>query len=414
MSTDKDNNNKDKKIHLKKKDMIIATIIIDQTSSLLYKIEFNNSDPDDAFMTLLYNALTNRRSLSSQDKFSNFEIGMNDQQLYIGLTLLSLKYTNNNIILNFLNFYPSGILIDNYFEAEKPDYNAFIEKFEMNLPKYENKLVITPLVLNSHFSLLLFYNKKIFILDFGLLHCTDDNKMQKRHNFYNIEKKMNEQISIYKDFDVDNDIENEIYTLIDSKISEEELKDKLKNLINNNDEILLELIKKYHSLENELNEFKEIEKKTSRGDPLIFQNESLSQNIQVINFYKIQGEQTCSYYCLAAYKCIITNNYTINDIVTLCTNCIFQVKVSKIILEDFFNDQQNIFKINENMSSNDYKIFNKNENTIGVKKNIKNIKIEQRKDMIELDKTELIDIINIENMLIKNGYKLVVQSDTHN
>ena len=102
--------------------------------------------PDDAFMSLLYNTLTNRSSLSSQDKFSNFEIGMNNQQLYIDLTLLNLKYTNNNnIILNLLDFYPSSILINNYFEVEKPDYNAFIEKCEKNHTEYVNKLVITPL-----------------------------------------------------------------------------------------------------------------------------------------------------------------------------------------------------------------------------------------------------------------------------
>ena len=394
--------------NLKKENEIISNIIFDKETGLLDKIEFFQSNIDDSFCTLLQNSLTNRRSLSSQDKFNILEIGMNDSQLYIGLFLLSQKYKNEKIILKLFNYYPFGLFGKNYFQIESPNYNTFILKSNMDQPKFENKLVITPLILNSHYSLLLFYNKQIFLLDFGLQHCFDDTKSQLRTNLFDSENQIGDKISIFKE-----DIKQEIYFLIDSYTSDENLKKGLKNLLGIEDEILFNLIKKYLLLENQLNNYKEIENKSSQGDFLIFNNKELCRNIKIINCYRIQGEQTCAYYCLAAYKCIIANNYSVKDIMNLCKNCTLQIKISKIMIEEFFNDKQEIFKINEDMLIDDYKIFNKNENVIGIKKKINNIQIQQREDMVELNNTEIIDIKNIENMLTKQGYKQMIQSYIH-
>ena len=218
--------------NLKKENEIISNIIFDKETGLLDKIEFFQSNIDDSFCTLLQNSLTNRRSLSSQDKFNILEIGMNDSQLYIGLFLLSQKYKNEKIILKLFNYYPFGLFGKNYFQIESPNYNTFILKSNMDQPKFENKLVITPLILNSHYSLLLFYNKQIFLLDFGLQHCYDDTKSQLRTNLFDSENQIGDKISIFKE-----DIKQEIYFLIDSYTSDENLKKGLKNLLGIEDEI---------------------------------------------------------------------------------------------------------------------------------------------------------------------------------
>lgn len=55
---------------------------------------------------------------------------------------------------------------------------------------YQNKIIATPLIINLHFSLLLFYNSQIFLLDFGLYHSSDENKSKKREKYNSLEKEI--------------------------------------------------------------------------------------------------------------------------------------------------------------------------------------------------------------------------------
>ena len=149
-------------------------------------------------------------------------------------------------------------------------------------------------------------------------------------------------------------------------------------------------------------------KENPRLNPTIFQNSNLEENVKILNVYNIQGSQTCGYFCWAGFYLLINNNYNIDDIISLSNDGIFQIKVAKIICDDFFKDEQMLFKINEDISNNDYHIYCHDNNKIGIKKNFGTFKIKLNGNNYQLLKPDYcIDINMIHNMLVDIGYKII-------
>ena len=100
------------------------------------------------------------------------DIGMNDEEFFIGLEIMKRinKNNNNNFqILKLFYFYPKGIFEDNYFTINHPDLKQFLKGIDALDSIYKNKIIIVPLTISFHYSLLLIYNSKIYIIDFGLV-----------------------------------------------------------------------------------------------------------------------------------------------------------------------------------------------------------------------------------------------------
>ena len=156
----------------------------------------NNYTLEKALIVILSNILTN-------ESIKEGEIGMNDNDFYVGLEIINRINENKNIILKFFDFFQKGLFYEDYFSIENPDYEKFINDIQIDDISYQNKLIIIPLNINYHFSLFLIYNKKIYFLDFGLLLVVDNIiiKFQRKLNFYDnkIEKYLRDKKYNFED-----------------------------------------------------------------------------------------------------------------------------------------------------------------------------------------------------------------------
>ena len=323
--------------------------VIDIKELLLTK----NCTLEDALKIALFNTLKNG-NLNSNDINKRGDIGMNDNEFYIALELINQinKQKNKNIILKLFNYYPNGVLNENYFSIKKDlKYKQFLLDIGLNELSNKNKIIILPLNIYYHFSLLLIYNENTYIIDFGLYYTVDNYSQTLRKQINDLD---NEITTFFNSNNYDSET---IWNIIDKYGNIDEINQELKNIIKKDDEQekLVELIKKYYKIFNESSKVS-ILKKNQRLDIMLF-NDDLSKNIKVLNSYSIQGKQSCSYFCLAAFKLITDKEYNFNDILELFKDAKFQIMVLKILFEEFLQDKQNIFKINENMKKDDYNIY---------------------------------------------------------
>ena len=271
----------------------------------------------------------------------------------------------------------------------------------------ESKLIIIPVTLANHFSLLLIDKEKIYLIDYELYHCMNVRMI---NNAENMNIKLKEINSLLKQ---KYNIEEEFFfTLFENELSEErekEFKDLLKGRYGYDEEIL-NLIEECLSLKKQImsSNISYIPKNEAIGNISFFYNQNLCKQMIILNIFSIQGTQTCSYFVLATLKYIMENNLNIQKIAKLYDNGIAQIKIIKIIIEDFFRKKQNIFIINEDIDDKRNNIYYNEENktTIGIKKNITKIQIECRKNMKELENEEIIKIKEIKNMLSICNYNL--------
>lgn len=186
-------------------------------------------------------------------------------------------------------------------------------------------MIIIPLNIINHFSLLLIYNKKTYILDFGLLLLVNEKSIELKENINCFDNEITKYIN-NKKYDY-----NEIWKIIDHNESINDITDKLREIIKDEDqEEFFELLKKYKSAYDKLDNIKILEGNI-RLDSDIFRNENFIKNIHILNQFCIQGSQGCGYFCLAAFKFIISIKYNIEELINLFKDSIFQIKVLKII-----------------------------------------------------------------------------------
>lgn len=374
---------------LKDNNKTIFKIWLDKQDRNIKKLQLFKYNEKDALNLILSKTLTNDNP-SSIIPFDEDEIGINILQIYLALGLLSLNNNNANIILKFFDFYPKN-KFKNYFELMMPDFDNFLK--DLNNDKIINKLIIIPLTIEEHLSLLLVYNNNIYILDFALSHFTDEFTDKAKKLISDLKgyiKKNNYNIKL-------------ICNIFDSCLSNN--LDPKNELIKNDiyDNILNEKIEEILALEKKT--YWHLDENTIKLDAYYFHNNDLCKKVKILNIFPIQGLKGCGYYCLASYKLIIDNKYNIEDIVSLCKTGLFQIQVVIIILNDLLKDKQNIIIIDSKLT-NEYEKYIKNDIIVGIKKAYKDIEIAYRKkkNLKDINLNKILDIKSFANMLKELGF----------
>lgn len=384
-----DNNTKDKNdeiffplLDINNKNKSVLTINSEKNEYLFNITEFileKNYTLENALEILLSNILT-------KEAIKDKEIGMNDNELFTCLEILNRINTNKNIILKFFDFYPRGIFAEDYFSINEPNYEKFLEDIKIDDAIYKNKLIIIPLNIYNHYSLILIYNKKTYILDFGLSLIIDEQSNELKKNINNFEDNISK-------FIIDKNYNNDkVWKIIDNDESienNENSNEKLKTIIKDEDQDeFFNLLTKYKSEINKLKSIKILKYK-------------------ILNKFCIQGSQGCGYFCISAFKFIISLKNNVEELLNLFTDSIFQIKVLKILCDELIQDELKIFLINEKIPKDGYIVYIKKENKIAIKKDVEKLCFKNfTKNNISFDINLLIDLNTISQMLLYQGYKI--------
>ena len=360
--------------YINNKKIEVTKMLINQIGNIMNIKEFiiaQNYNLKEAFNILLSNLLINNDFLSGGIKMEK-DLGINDEEFLIGLEITNRINKNENIIIKLFNFHPRGLFDDNYFQIKKPNFLQFLADFGKDDDLVYNKIIIVPINILTHFSLLLIYNKKMYILDFGLFFVIDDNKLQ-------IQKELDDYDNRITDY-LDNKKYNssKIWQIIDKYENDSDIKyEEIRNIIEKKDQDnLFNLIKHYKLAQNKIDDIYFF-KDNPRIDSKIFKNNNLEENIKILNLYAIQGSQSCGYFCLAAFEFIKRKIYNFENLLELFNDATFQINILKILCNEFIGDDRKIFKINEEMSKIDYYIYIKKNNKIGINKSINELRIKR-------------------------------------
>ena len=390
--------------YINNKKIEVTKMLINQIGNIMNIKEFimaQNYNLKEAFNILLSNLLINNDFLSGGIKMEK-DLGINDEEFLIGLEIINRINKNENIILKLFNFHPRGLFDDNYFQIKKPNFLQFLADFGKDDDLVYNKIIIVPINILTHFSLLLIYNKKMYILDFGLFFAIDDNKLQ-------IQKELDDYDNRITDY-LDNKKYNssKIWQIIDKYENDSDIKyEEIRNIIEKKDQDnLFNLIKHYKLAKNKIDDIYFL-KDNPRIDSKIFKNNNLEENIKILNLYAIQGSQSWGYFCLAAFEFIKRKIYNFENLLELFNDATFQINILKILCNEFIGDDRKIFKINEEMSKIDYYIYIKKNNKIGINKSINELRIKRNNNNYTLLNSKyFFDLKAIHYMLIDKGYKL--------
>ncbi len=328
----------------------------------------------------------------------NSDIGINDNEFFIALANIYLNKRPKNIIVKFMLSF-SRVYRKNYFETNRPTYKEFIKKLEIN-ESDNNILFIIPITCLEHYSLMLVYNYKIYLLDYGLVHSSDDEYLNISYKSETLNKKLN---------DLNFSQFNELDIIIDNllKDSELNLEEEINSLIKEQSGEIIEIIQQFIESEIKLSKKSILNEKKCYGDYNTFHNENLCKMINSLNNFSLQGSQTCSYYCMASMILIVKNEYNIQDIIDLTHKGIFQILIIKILLEEMFSNKQNVFIINNNELNTEYEIFKSKEYIIGIRKAIDYIYINLDNKILKFKPEIILDIDNIKKMLISKGFYIM-------
>ena len=378
------------------------SIFVDKFGKILkYDFKLNKEESIELIKTLIQRFLSNNGS-SSQDPNNCKEIGIDNEEFFCLIWLIYYSYcNNNNIVLNLFNF-DVNKFSKNFFEMNKP--NIKILKNTLGIDEFhKDNLVIQPINLFDHYSLMLFSNNEIYLIDFGLTHCSDNLKNEnakKANNYYNELLAMLDKKNLsHKFFEIFN-IEKE------GSSDQKKIEEKLKEIVGFEDKELSTQLIKYFDAEKSIKNTNILDEKSCQCFPDIFYNDELCKKIQILNNFSIQGEQTCGYFTAAAFQYILMNNLNIKKIIDENKDGIFQMIVCKIVLDLFTDDNQKIVLINEKIDDDNYDIYDNKKNMIAIKKKFKiNIKGRSEKKLIPLGNDEIIDIKTIKKMLEIKGYK---------
>ena len=135
-----------KKLVIKIKYEIIGYII-----NLKEFILLNNYTIKNGLNLLLYNLLKKNNTTTDED------IGLKDKDFFIGLEIIRRfnENKNKNIILKIFDFFPNGSFSDDYFSIKKPNLWQFLNDMAIEDIIYKNKIIVIPLTVFEHLSLLL-------------------------------------------------------------------------------------------------------------------------------------------------------------------------------------------------------------------------------------------------------------------
>ena len=149
----------------------------------------------------------------------------------------------------------------------------------------------------------------MYILDFSLDNLIDDNSVKEDLN------KLDNQITSFlidKKYDI-----TKIWKIIDNSENLNKIMAKINKYLKNNDKaflfFLFNLIKDYITKRKE-SKNSNILKDNPRLDPLLFINEDLIRNIETLNLFSLQGEQSCGLFSLATVKLLTSKNYIFEEI----------------------------------------------------------------------------------------------------
>ena len=337
--------------------------------------------------------IDNQSSLSGKS-----DIGMPEKHFFIGLAYIYLKKKPKNIILKFIvSFY--SLFSENYFEKTRPLYKNFVDLLKEKGIN-NDKLFVIPLTSLDHFSLMLVYNYELYLIDFGLYHSSDDEYSKVTNEIDQLYNELNNLK--FKGFD-------KIESIIKDALSVNELN--LENEINlltkNQEGRIIQLVRQLINLEIKLSKKYILDGQNCYGDPSVFFNENLYKKIKSLNNYAIQGSQTFSYYCIASLLLIIKEEYDINKIINLSKIGVFQILTIKLLLEELFSNNQNIFKINDNDINIEYEVFELKNYKIGIKKVIDYIYLNMDNKLLKFHPTIILNIEYIKEMLISKGFKKI-------
>jgi hypothetical protein len=146
-------------------------------------------------------------------------------------------------------------------------------------------------------------------LIFNLDNLIDDNSVKEDLN------KLDNQITSFlidKKYDI-----TKIWKIIDNSENLNKIMAKINKYLKNNDKaflfFLFNLIKDYITKRKE-SKNSNILKDNPRLDPLLFINEDLIRNIETLNLFSLQGEQSCGLFSLATVKLLTSKNYIFEEI----------------------------------------------------------------------------------------------------
>ena len=144
---------------------------------------------------------------------------------------------------------------------------------------------------------------------FNLDNLIDDNSVKEDLN------KLDNQITSFlidKKYDI-----TKIWKIIDNSENLNKIMAKINKYLKNNDKaflfFLFNLIKDYITKRKE-SKNSNILKDNPRLDPLLFINEDLIRNIETLNLFSLQGEQSCGLFSLATVKLLTSKNYIFEEI----------------------------------------------------------------------------------------------------
>lgn len=382
-------------------DAIILVIFVDEFGNIIKTEPQLNKEKADEYIKIIINQLLTNSDSSFENSNDFKEIGIcnNDFFSLFGLIYISY-YKTDKIKLKLFNFDKNQFSKD-YFEENKPNYEALKNILGIKeIPK--NNMIIQPINVFEHYSLMLFDNNELYLIDFGLAHCSDNLKKEKA-------EKVNFNYTKILKIIEKKEITDKLSQVFNIESTDQNIiREKLREIVGFEDQELTDNLIEYFKEEKEIKEINILDEKSSHGFSDVFHNIELCKKIKILNHFSIQGKQTCGYFCSAALQYILINNLDIETIIKENKDGIFQIYVCKIVLDEFVQDSQKMFLINEKIENDNYDSYSNQKNIIGIKKKMKiNIEARNEKSLKQLKDDEIINIETIKRMLEIKGYKKI-------
>lgn len=331
----------------------IATVGLGATGQIITPLDTHGHDIDLILSSLVMATLREEIGEGEEDRI---DIGFNDPALYLSsvLAVHNVKHPN----LRLFNF-PDQVLDDQTTDQ-------FRDRLELN---NGHGVAMIPITIQGHYSVLFVERdgvQRIRLFDSGLAHVDDQEARDAR-------------------VEIDN--------LVGQGILEGENIDAQETIL-----------QRLFRIET-----------TSHGSEAIFGNGGLANDIIPLNFYVLQGEQTCGYFVLAAILYVPENDLTMQQIIDQSQQGIFQVHVTQIMLERIFGDDQQIIRIDEEIDALDDDIANytiyqqeiggEQPIRVAIRHDIQEIHIPARDGLEAVELDQIIDLENIGQMLIDRGFQ---------
>jgi hypothetical protein len=167
ISDESENFKRNNEYTVKVRDIILCSISVDELGNILEKEPKINKQKSIENIKVLINYVLTNNDSSLQINNSCKEIGIDNTEFFCLIWLIYISYCKTDkIILKLFNF-EIDKFSDNFFEKIKPDVKTLKNYLGIN-EIHKDNLIIQPINLFDHYSLMLFDNKEIYLIDFGL------------------------------------------------------------------------------------------------------------------------------------------------------------------------------------------------------------------------------------------------------